>query len=129
VQRRAGPAAGFLLAQPGPTVARLQNALDAHRSSPAVRDPAFWRASQHWLGPLPDAPGTAVIATAVGGTPEAVTDGTTGLLVEPANPRARRRLAPPARQPTPASTARTHGRQAIFLHYTLDQQVEQTRQV
>jgi predicted N-acetyltransferase YhbS len=33
-----------------PAVAELQNEFDAHRSGPAVRDLAFWRASRQWLG-------------------------------------------------------------------------------
>jgi hypothetical protein len=33
-----------------PAVAQLENRVDAHRSGPAMRDLAFWRASRDWLG-------------------------------------------------------------------------------
>jgi glycosyltransferase involved in cell wall biosynthesis len=76
------------------------------------------------------AAGTAVAAAAAGGTPEAVTDGATGLLAEPGNPRslaaALLRL-----QASPSLRARlgSAARQAVLRGHTLDQQIRRTRQV
>ena len=73
------------------------------------------------------AAGLPVVATGVGGTPEAVVDGVTGLLVRPGDPeplaRAISRLLddPAARQ-----TMGQAGRERVVQHFTVERMVAQT---
>lgn len=75
------------------------------------------------------AAGRAVVATAVGGVPEAVLDGQTGLLVPPGNPDAladavRSLLSDPAR----AARMGTAGKARVQQHFSIDVMARQINQ-
>ncbi|MFQ5422286.1 MAG: glycosyltransferase, partial [Anaerolineae bacterium] len=76
------------------------------------------------------AAGRPIVATAVGGTPELLQDGETGLLVPPADPVAlgtavNRLLADRAK----AQQLGAAGRARMLRHFTVDQMVRQIEQL
>jgi glycosyltransferase involved in cell wall biosynthesis len=138
----------FTIAGAGPqerSLRRLRDQLDLRvtvrflgprRDVPALLRSAaiFASPSRQEAGPLAVleamAAGTAIVATAVGGTTEAVTDGQTGLLVEPGNPRAfAATLLGLQARPSLRAQLGCAARQAVLRDHTLDQQVQQTRQI
>lgn len=76
------------------------------------------------------AAGKPVVATSVGGTPEAVVDGETGLLVPPRNPEA---LATAILRLLGNSELRTRmghaGRERVLNHFTIQRMVKRTEQL
>lgn len=68
-----------------------------------------------------------VVATAVGGTPEVILDGVTGLLVPPRDPAAlAASLLSLLRDPARAAQMGESGRQRVADHFTLDNMIQQT---
>ena len=73
------------------------------------------------------AAGAPVVATRVGGTPEAVQDGVTGLLVPPGDPGAlARAIDRLLSNPELAETLGQSGRHLVRRHFSLDQMVQAT---
>jgi len=71
--------------------------------------------------------GLPVIATAVGGTPELISDGETGLLVPPREPDAMAHtLLTLLEQPERAAQLGRNGRQRVAERFTIAQMFEQT---
>jgi L-malate glycosyltransferase len=76
------------------------------------------------------AAGAPVVATRVGGTPEAVQDGVTGLLVPPGDPVAlARAIDRLLSNPELASTLGQSGRHIVRRHFSLDQMVQATERL
>jgi glycosyltransferase involved in cell wall biosynthesis len=74
------------------------------------------------------AAGLAVVATAVGGTPEVVLDGVTGLLVPPGNPDALAgAMATLLRDCDLRHTMGRAGRERVAEHFTVERMVRQTQ--
>jgi len=71
--------------------------------------------------------GKPVVASRVGGTPEVVADGETGLLVEPANPEAlAQALAALLRDPQRAQAMGEAGRERVARRFDLERMVDET---
>ncbi len=76
------------------------------------------------------AAGLPVVATAVGGTPELVVDGVTGLLVPPADPNALAwALASLLRDPDRRQCMGGAGRERVAEHFSVEQMVEKTERL
>ena len=76
------------------------------------------------------AAGAPVVATRVGGTPEAVQDGVTGLLVPPGDPGAlARAIDRLLSNPELAETVGQSGRHLVRRHFSLDQMVQATERL
>ena len=74
------------------------------------------------------AAGAPTVATRVGGTPEALVDDETGLLVAPGDSRAiADAVATPARQPVAGTPARPGGRDLITDRFSVERMVESTQ--
>jgi glycosyltransferase involved in cell wall biosynthesis len=76
------------------------------------------------------AAGVAVVATSVGGTPEILSDGETGLLVPARNPaRLSRALATLAAAPVRRRQMGSAGRKTVTDRFTMDRMVEEYAQL
>jgi glycosyltransferase involved in cell wall biosynthesis len=76
------------------------------------------------------AAGLSVVATAVGGTPEVVVDGVTGLLVPPRDPTAlAHAIAVLLRDPNLRRTMGRAGRERVAQHFSVECMVEQTERL
>jgi len=76
------------------------------------------------------AAGLPVIATGVGGTPELVVNGKTGLLVPPANPAALAdAITALSENPVARGSMGWAGRQRVQQHFTIEEMVQKTEQL
>jgi glycosyltransferase involved in cell wall biosynthesis len=76
------------------------------------------------------AAGLPIVATAVGGTPEVVVDGITGLLVPPRDPdRLAEAIVALLRDPNLRRTMGRSGRQRVAENFTVERMVEQTQKM
>jgi glycosyltransferase involved in cell wall biosynthesis len=76
------------------------------------------------------ASGLPVVATRVGGTPEAVEDGVTGLLVPPSDPQAlATAIAEVLSDPVRAAAMGAAGREAVVARFGMDRMVHATEQL
>ncbi len=143
---RAVPGVRFLIVGDGPCLPRLRAAVEEQALSPAVRllglrhdVPAILARCDVAVLPslhegLPNvvleamAAGLPVVATRVGGVPEAVLDGVTGRLVESGAPDALAdALIAVLRDPGTGQAMGRAGRERVVREFSLDRMVEETQ--
>lgn len=101
-------------------VVDMMNALDI-LVLPSVNDEDFPNVTVEAMGL-----GKAVVASAVGGTPEQIVQGETGMLVEPGNPEAlANALVPLIEQPELANRLGANGKKRFLAMFTADIAVKQ----